>query len=87
MNISETSVLDQIDSVSVVNTSQGLRLVAPMTKVCSDESQVVTMSYNEETNQEEVSVDYNSAISTLWKAIQELKQENEELKKLIKGEI
>ena len=84
MKISETSALDQVDSVSVVNTSQGLRLVVPMTKMCSDESQVVTMSYNEETNQEEVNVDYNSAISTLWKAIQELRQENEELKKTYK---
>lgn len=84
--LSDISALDQIDSVSVVNTSEGLRLTAPTTRMCGDESQVVTMSYNEETNQEEVNVDYNSAISTLWKAIQELRQENEELKKLIKGE-
>ena len=87
MKISEISALDQIDSVNVVNTSEGLRLAAPTTRMCSDESSVVTTTYNEETNQEEVNVDYNSAISTLWKAIQELKQENEELKKLIKGEI
>ncbi len=87
MKISETSALDQIDSVSVVNTSEGLRLTAPTTRMCSDESSVVTTTYNEKTNQEEVSVDYNSAISTLWKAIQELRKENEELKKLIKGEI
>ena len=87
MKISETSALDQIDSVSVVNTSEGLRLATPTTRMCGDESSVVTKVYNEETNQEEVNVDYNSAISTLWKAIQELRQENEELKKLIKGEI
>ena len=84
--LSDISALDQIDSVSVVNTSEGLRLTAPTTRMCGDESSVVTTTYNEETNQEEVNVDYNSAISTLWKAIQELRQENEELKKLIKGE-
>lgn len=84
--LSDISALDQIDSVSVVNTSEGLRLIAPTTRMCGDESSVVTTTYNEETNQEEINVDYNSAISTLWKAIQELRQENEELKKLIKGE-
>ena len=35
--------------------------------------------------QEEVNIDYTTAISTLWKAIQELKQENEELKEIIKS--
>ena len=85
--LSDISALDQIDSVSVVNTSEGLRLTAPTTRMCGDESSVVITTYNEETNQEEVNIDYNSAISTLWKAIQELRQENEELKKLIKGEI
>ena len=87
MKISEISALDQIDSVSVVNTSEGLRLATPITRMCSDENLVVTTTYNEKTNQEEINVDYNCAISTLWKAIQELRQENEELKKLIKGEI
>lgn len=87
MKISEISALDQIDSVSVVNTSEGLRLATPITRMCSDENLVVTTTYNEKTNQEEINVDYNCAISTLWKAIQELRQKNEELKKLIKGEI
>ena len=43
--LSDISALEQIDAINVVSTSEGLRLVAPMTKMCSDESQVVTMSY------------------------------------------
>ena len=84
--ISDVSALDKISEINVVNTSEGFRLVAPINRSL-DENQVVTMSYNEKTNQEEIQVDFNSAISTLWKAVQELKQENEELKKLIKGEL
>lgn len=84
--LSDISALEQIDAINVVNTSEGLRLSSPNNKSSVDESKVVTKVYNEKTNQEEINVDYNCAISTLWKAIQELKQENEELKKLIKGE-
>ena len=84
--LSDISALEQIDAINVVNTSEGLRLSSPNNKSSFDESKVVTKVYNEKTNQEEINVDYNSAISTLWKAIQELRQENEELKKLIKGE-
>ena len=84
--ISEVSALDKISEVNVINTSEGLRLSAPINRASLDESSVVTTSYNEKTNQEEVNVDYNSAIATLWKAVQELKEENEELKKLIKGD-
>lgn len=85
--LSDISALEQIDAINVVSTSEGLRLSSPNNKFSVDESKVVTKVYNEKTNQEEINVDYNSAISTLWKAIQELKQENEELKKIIKGEI
>ena len=82
--ISDVSALDKISEINVVNTSEGFRLIAPVNRSL-DESQIVTTSYNEKTNQEEIQVDFNSAISTLWKAIQELKEENTELKKLIKG--
>ena len=82
--VSDVSALDKISEINVVNTSEGFRLIAP-TNRSLDENQVVTTSYNEKTNQEEIQVDFNSAISTLWKAIQELKEENNELKKLIKG--
>ena len=85
--LSDISALEQIDAINVVSTSEGLRLSSPNNKSSVDESNVVTKVYNEKTNQEEINVDYNCAISTLWKAIQELKQENEELKKLIKGDI
>lgn len=84
--LSDISALEQIDAINVVSTSEGLRLSSPNNKSSVDESNVVTKVYNEKTNQEEINVDYNCAISTLWKAIQELRQENEELKKLIKGE-
>ena len=47
-------------------------------------SKAVYTTYNEKTRQEEVNIDYTSAISTLWKAVQELKQENDELKEIIK---
>ena len=82
--LSDISALEQIDAINVVSTSEGLRLSSPNNKFSVDESKVVTKVYNEKTNQEEINVDYNSAISTLWKAIQELKQENDELKKMIK---
>ena len=81
--LSNISALEQIDAINVVNTSEGLRLATPINKSGIDENTVVTKVYNEKTNQEEINVDYNSAISTLWKAIQELKSENEELKKLL----
>ena len=81
--LSNISALEQIDAINVVNTSEGLRLATPINKSGIDENTVVTKVYNEKTNQEEINVDYNSAISTLWKAIQELKQENEELKKIV----
>lgn len=81
--LSDISALEQIDAINVVSTSEGLRLSSPNNKSSVDESKVVTKVYNEKTNQEEINVDYNSAISTLWKAVQELKQENEELKEVI----
>ena len=82
--LSDISALEQIDAINVVSTSEGLRLSSPNNKFSVDESKVVTKVYNEKTNQEEINVDYNSAISTLWKAVQELKQENDELKEKIK---
>jgi hypothetical protein len=83
--ISEISALDKISDVGVINTSEGLRLVGLKGRANVDESSAVKTSYNKNTNQEEINVDYNSAIATLWKAVQELKEENNELKKLIKG--
>ena len=67
------------------------------TKALTEEdntTSAVYTTYNEKTEQEEVNIDYTTAISTLWKAVQELKsevdslkQENNELKLLLnKGE-
>lgn len=86
---SNRSVFDEINSVNVVDTEEGLRLIDNPARLTStnETPKAVYTTYNEKTEQEEVNIDYTTAISTLWKAIQELKQENEELKKLIKGEI
>ena len=85
---SNRSVFDEINSVNVVDTEEGLRLIDNPARLTStnETSKAVYTTYNEKTEQEEINIDYTTAISTLWKAIQELKQENEELKKLIKGE-
>lgn len=86
------SVFDTINSVNVVDTEEGLRLVESPTRLASEDNTVSAIStkYNEDTEQQEVSIDYTSAISTLWKAVQELKSEvdalkseNKELKELI----
>ena len=78
------SVLDYIDNVNVVNTSEGLRLVTDINMYSSDINNVVTASVDEKTNKINMSLDYNTVIATMWKAIQELKQENDTLKN-IKG--
>lgn len=84
---SNHSVFDEINSVNVVDTEEGLRLIDNPARLTStnETPKAVYTTYNEKTEQEEVNIDYTTAISTLWKAIQELKQENEELKKLIKN--
>ena len=50
----------------------------------SDINNVVTASVDENTNKINMNLDYNAVIATMWKAIQELKQENDTLKN-IKG--
>ena len=95
----EHSVFDEINSVNVIETEEGLRLLDnPVASASADSventSKAVYTTYNEKTEQEEVNIDYTTAISTLWKAVQELKsevdslkQENNELKLLLnKGE-
>lgn len=85
---SNRSVFDEINSIEVIDTTEGFRLIDTSARLTStnETPKAVFTTYNERTEQEEVNIDYTTAISTLWKAIQELKQENEELKKLIKGE-
>ena len=89
MVVSDNSVFDKINSVDVIETKDGLRLYNPIltTKAIDKSTEVVKTEYDEDKNEINTSIDYTSAISTLWKAVQELKQENEELKKIIKGEI
>ena len=89
MVVSDNSVFDKINSVYVIETKDGLRLYNPIstTKAIDKSTEVVKTEYDEDKNEINTSIDYTSAISTLWKAVQELKQENEELKKIIKGEI
>lgn len=88
MVVSSNPVFDKINSIDVIETKDGLRLYNPIptTKAIDKSTEVVKTEYDEDKNEINTSIDYTSAIATLWKAIQELKQENEELKKLIKGE-
>lgn len=88
MVISNNSVFDKINSIDVIETKDGLRLYNPIptTKAIDKSTEVVKTEYDEDKNEINTSIDYTSAISTLWKAVQELKQENEELKKLTKEE-
>ena len=91
-NYENRSIFDEINSVNVVDTEEGLRLVDNHIRLLNEEediqeenvSKAVYTTYNEKTKQEEVNIDYTTAISTLWKAVQELKQENDELKEIIK---
>ena len=55
-----------------------------MVDAIDESSEVVKTVYNEEKDEIKTSIDYTSAIATLWKAVQELKQENDELKEIIK---
>lgn len=85
---SNRSVFDEINSIKVIDTAEGFRLINNPAKALSEEdtttSRAVYTTYNEKTEQEEVNIDYTTAISTLWKAVQELKSENEELKNEVK---
>ena len=87
MVMSNNSVFDKINSIDVIETKNGLRLHNPISNINAiDESpEVVKTVYNEEKDEIKTSIDYTSAIATLWKAVQELKQENELLKKEIKN--
>ena len=90
MSIHEESVFDEINSIDVINTSKGLSLQSKVTKAVDTDmeeqiSPIVT-SYDEEKGEIKTSINFTSTIATMWKAIQELKKENEELRKLIKGD-
>ena len=90
---SNRSVFEEINSIKVIDTAEGFRLMDNPTKALTEEdntTSAVYTTYNEKTEQEEVNIDYTTAISTLWKAVQELKsevdslkQENNELKLLL----
>lgn len=62
------SVFEDINKISVVETEEGLKLSESNTE-------------NNDLKENEVSIDLNLAIATLWKATQELNQEKQELKK------
>ena len=86
MTMANNSVFDKINSINVIETKNGLILHNPISNINAiDESpEVVKTVYNEEKDEIKTSIDYTSAISTLWKAVQELKQGNDELKEKIK---
>lgn len=72
--------LDIISSVPVTQTVEGFRLDVPKARTTENE-QLITTSENEQTGELDISTDYNSMLGTMWKAIQELQQEVNELKK------
>lgn len=84
--ITEKSAFDEINNINVISTKDGLRLFNPVETTDELDSSpcVVKTQYNKEKEQIETDMDYTSAIATLWKAVQELKQENDELKEIIK---
>ena len=86
MVVSNNSVFDKINSIDVIDTKDGLRLYNPIptTKAIDKSTEVVKTEYDKDKNELKTSIDYTSAIATLWKAVQELKQENDELKEIIK---
>lgn len=86
MVVSSNPVFDKINSIDVIETKDGLRLYNPIptTKAIDKSIEVVKTEYDEDKNEINTSIDYTSAIATLWKAVQELKQENNELKEIIK---
>lgn len=86
MTMANNSVFDKINSINVIETKNGLILHNPIstTNDIDESPEVVKTVYNEEKDEIKTSIDYTSAISTLWKAVQELKQENDELKEKIK---
>ena len=86
MTMANNSVFDKINSINVIETKNGLILHNPIstTNDIDESPDVVKTVYNEEKDEIKTSIDYTSAISTLWKAVQELKQENDELKEKIK---
>lgn len=87
---SNRSVFDEINSIEVVDTTEGFRLLDTSARALNVEenaTSAVYTTYNEKTEQEEVNIDYTTAISTLWKAVQELKQEVEMLKNKNEGEL
>lgn len=87
MVMSTNSVFDKINSIDVIETKNGLRLYNSIStmKAIDKSTEVVKTEYDEDKNELKTSIDYTSAIATLWKAVQELKQENNELKEIIKS--
>ena len=83
--VSDISALDYIDNINVVNTSEGLRLITDVNMYSNNANNVITASVDENTNKINMSLDYNTVIATMWKAIQELKQENDTLKNIKRG--
>ena len=79
-----SKALDVINSVPVVQTVEGFRLDAPKARTTENE-QLITTSENEQTGELDISTDYNSMLGTMWKAIQELQKENEQLRQLIQA--
>lgn len=76
------SVFDTINSIDVVETDEGLRLL-DKTKSVKDNN-IMSTYINEENKEEQVELDITSIVSTLWKSNQDLIKENQELRDRLK---
>lgn len=81
--VDDVSVFDEINSINVINTDEGYKAIDVSRD--TSKSKVITISYNDKTEENEVSMDVTSSISMLIKAVQELKEENNYLKQIIEG--
>ena len=76
-------VFDIINSVNVIETSNGLRIVDKPTKEIINNN-CINVSINEKTKEKDINISVIDTLTVFWKAIQELKEENDYIKKQLK---
>ncbi len=86
---SNNNIFDEINSIEVIETENGLGLINPTktlenNKSIEDEKSLIFTTIDEETGDLRTHMNQNSVIAMMWKANQELIKENESLKSDIK---
>ena len=77
-------IFDVINSVNIIETENGLRIVDKQTKECINNN-CINISINKKTKEKDISISVIDTLTIFWKAIQELKYENNYIKNQIKG--